>query len=128
MLQSSFQISLRSSKVHNHIHKPFVNNAFDWLLLVQEPIRGFVYNPVNEFQHEVLNFATKLGTKFQTGLQHLGKSCGIDCNEFFPYVQLHLSRLHLQFLLRFLVRFSLLMHVNEQMNCERSGYTVCTII
>jgi hypothetical protein len=34
---------LRSSKVDNHIHKPFVNNAFDWLLLVQGPIRGFVY-------------------------------------------------------------------------------------
>ena len=48
---------LRSSKVHNlnHIHKPFVNNAFDWLLLVQEPIRGFVYNPACEFQYELFH-------------------------------------------------------------------------
>jgi hypothetical protein len=44
MLQTSFQSSLRSSKLHNHIHKPFVNNAFDWLLLVQGSIRGFVYD------------------------------------------------------------------------------------
>jgi hypothetical protein len=35
MLQTSLQSLLRSSKVHNHIHKPFVNNVFDWLLLVQ---------------------------------------------------------------------------------------------
>jgi hypothetical protein len=74
MLQTSFQSSLRSSKVHNHIHKPFVNNAFDWLLLVQGPSRGFVYNC--EFHYELLNFATKLGTKFATCREKLGE---IEC-------------------------------------------------
>jgi hypothetical protein len=48
MLQTLLQISLRSSKAH--IHKPFVNNALDWLLLVQGPIRGFVYNMTDLFE------------------------------------------------------------------------------
>jgi hypothetical protein len=34
----------------------FVNNAFDWLIFVQGPIKGFVYKPACEFQHELLNF------------------------------------------------------------------------
>ena len=76
MLQTSFQSSLRSLKVRNHIHKRFVNNAFDWLLSVQGLIRSFVYNPACEFQYELLNFTTKLGTKFATFREKL---CEINC-------------------------------------------------
>jgi hypothetical protein len=76
MLQTSFQSLLRSSKVHNHIHKLFVINAFEWLLLLQGPIRGFVYNPACEFQYELLNFTTKLGTKIAALREKL---CEIDC-------------------------------------------------
>jgi hypothetical protein len=36
----------------------FVNNAFDWLILLQGPIRDFVYK--YEFQYELPNFATNL--------------------------------------------------------------------
>jgi hypothetical protein len=40
----------------------FVNYAFDLLLLLQGPIRDFVYNLACEFQYELANFATKFGT------------------------------------------------------------------
>ena len=40
----------------------FVNYAFDWLLLLQWPIRDFVYKLACEFQYELPNFATKFGT------------------------------------------------------------------
>jgi hypothetical protein len=77
VLQTSFQSSLRSLKVYNHIHKSLVNNAFDWLLLVQGPVREFVYDPAREFQYELLNFTTKLRTEFATFREEL---CEIDCN------------------------------------------------
>jgi hypothetical protein len=54
--------SLRSSKVHYEFTNQFVNNAFDWLLLLQGPIRDFAYKWVCEFQYELPNFATKFGT------------------------------------------------------------------
>ena len=38
----------------------FVNYAFDWLILLQEPIRDFVYKLACEFQYELPNFATNL--------------------------------------------------------------------
>jgi hypothetical protein len=40
----------------------FANYAFDWLLLLQGPIRESVYKLVSEFQYELPNFATKFGT------------------------------------------------------------------
>jgi hypothetical protein len=40
----------------------FVNDAFDWLILLQGPIRDFVYKLACEFQYELPNFATKFGT------------------------------------------------------------------
>jgi hypothetical protein len=92
MLRSS-QILQRSSNVHNDIDKiknnflfgvtvvlypvvftnQLVNNAFDLLLLIHGPIRGFVYKPACEFQHELLNFKTKFGAFWQ-------KFCEIECN------------------------------------------------
>jgi hypothetical protein len=48
------------------------------VLLVQGPIGGFVYNPAYEFQYELLNFTTKLGTKFAAFREKL---CEIDCNK-----------------------------------------------
>ena len=45
MFQTSLRISqvrchLRSSKVHNEIHKQFVNYAFDWPTSHPGPLRG----------------------------------------------------------------------------------------
>ena len=55
----------------------FVNKASNWLIFVKGPIRGFVYKPTCEFQYELLNFTTKLGTKFATFTEKL---CEINCN------------------------------------------------
>ena len=47
MLQTLFQSSLRSSKVHNHIHKPFVNNAL-----------AFVHITLKDDVHSVLRISS----------------------------------------------------------------------
>ena len=58
----------------------FVNNAFDWLLLLQGPIRDFVYKLICEFQYELPNFATNLRI-LQRSSEHLWqKFREIDCN------------------------------------------------
>jgi hypothetical protein len=44
----------------------FVNDAFDWLLLLQGPIRDFVYKLACEFKYELPNFATNLRTSQRT--------------------------------------------------------------
>jgi hypothetical protein len=44
----------------------FVNYAFDWLLLLQGPIKDFVYKLTCGFQYELLNLATNFATKFGT--------------------------------------------------------------
>ncbi len=49
------------------IQQPVVYYAFDWLLLIQGPIRGLIY----EFQYEFLNFIMKFETKFATFREHL---------------------------------------------------------
>ena len=43
---------------------PYVNKVSDWSLNKSKPIRGFVYIRACEFQYELLNFATKFGTKY----------------------------------------------------------------
>ena len=68
-----FRTSLRNSQVRCGVQKfimrftnQFVNYAFDWLLLLQGPIRDFVYKLACEFQYELPNFATNFATKFGT--------------------------------------------------------------
>jgi hypothetical protein len=58
---AKFASSLRSSKVHNEIQNQHVNYEFDWLLVLQGPIRDFVYKLACEFQYELPNFAMKFG-------------------------------------------------------------------
>jgi hypothetical protein len=72
--------SLRSSQVRCEVQKfimrftnQFVNYAFDWLLLIQGPIRDFVYKLACEFQYELANIcgsSEHLWSKFRE----------IDCN------------------------------------------------
>ena len=47
-----------------------VNDAFDLLLLLQGPIRDFVYNLACEIQYELPNFATNLRTSKRSS-EHL---------------------------------------------------------
>ena len=54
----------------------FVNNALDWLIFVQGPIRGFVYKLACEFQYERLNFITKFGTMYAIFRENF---CEINC-------------------------------------------------
>ncbi len=46
------------------IQKLVVNYAFDWHLLIQGPIKRFVYKLSCEFQHEPLDFIVKFETKY----------------------------------------------------------------
>jgi hypothetical protein len=57
----------------------FTNNAYDWLLFVLGPIRGFVCKPALKFQYELSNFATKFRTKFSTFREKLQYNCEINC-------------------------------------------------
>ena len=63
------------SKVHNLLKLAnwFCKQAFDWVILIHGSIRGFVYIPSFEFQHELLNFATNLRT-LERNLEYFGRS------------------------------------------------------
>ena len=50
----------------------FLNEAFDSFILIQEPVRGFVYKPDCDFQYELLNLASNLRT-LEQNLEHFGK-------------------------------------------------------
>ena len=88
LLPQMFRTSLRSSQVRCEVQKfimrftyQFVNNAFDWLLLLQGPIRDFVYKLTCEFQYELPNFATNLRTSQRSSENLWQKFREIDCNE-----------------------------------------------
>ena len=51
----------------------FLNKAFDWILLSQGLITGFVIKPVCEFQYKLFNLAMNLQTVEQN-LTYFGKS------------------------------------------------------
>jgi hypothetical protein len=76
------------SKLHCEVQKffilkitsRFVNKAFDWLIFVQGPIKGFVYKPDCEFQYELLNFTTQFGMKYAIFREKL---CEINCKSIF---------------------------------------------
>ena len=71
---SKFCKSIVKSKVHNLLKLAnwFCKQAFDWVILIHGSIRGFVYIPSFEFQHELLNFATNLRT-LERNLEYLAE-------------------------------------------------------
>ena len=77
-----FQTLLRSSKVHNEIiSQTIVNYTFDWLLLLQGPIKDFVYKLA--CKNSDMNFQTcnELANFVWSNFKHLwSKFCDINCN------------------------------------------------
>ena len=75
-----FQISFQSSQVRCEVQSSywksqtgFLNKAFDWIISIHGPNRGFVYKLAFKFQYELLNFATNLRT-LERNLEYFGKS------------------------------------------------------
>ena len=79
IMETLFQTCCKVQKFIIIFTNWFVNNAYDWLLFVLGPIRGFVCKPALKFQYELSNFATKFRTKFSTFRKKLQYNCEINC-------------------------------------------------